>query len=122
MYLLSCKSYPVNLPSLSANAFTSSILLLIICFVFVEFWREIQLAHDASKSYTTRRRATRRLEELHDASKSYTTARRVTRRVKELHDASKSYTTAQRVTRRDEVLHDESTFENAATNPKVIKL
>ena len=68
--------------------------------------------HVASKSYTSHRRATRRVEELHVASKRPRYARRVeevcTTRRRGMHDASKRYarrveevcTTRRRATRR----------------------
>ena len=85
---------------MSATALTSSILSqhsLITWHKDIKFWRKKHLAGVASKSYTSRRRATRRVEEVcttrrrgtHDASKRYarrveevcTTRRKATRRV-----------------------------------------
>ena len=63
----------------------------------LKFRREKHLAGDASKSYSSRRRATRRVEELLVVSKSYTSRRRASRRVEELHVASKRPGYARRV-------------------------
>ena len=93
---------------MSATALTSSILSqhsLIKWHEDLKFWREKHLAGVASKSYTSRRRATRRVEELHVASKRPRYARRVeevrTTRRRGTHDASKRYA------RRVEKLHYE---------------
>ena len=76
--------------SASAFYFVHSAINHMFCFCWIMAGntacaRRDEELHDATKSYTTRRRATRRFQKLHDASKSYTTRR----------NRSKCYTTSQ---------------------------